>query len=170
MIEITCQCGRMLKAPDSAIGKKGRCKGCGSEVEILPPVVDEPETVDDEPMPDLAINVDEEDAPLDPKVGPPVPKPNPAMPPEPWFYGFLDGYAKLCVGLAVVQFLLVLCGAVIGILTTMSENQRIPLVAGTVVLVSLAWMLGIILVSCPILLAVDAARNLRAMRFGGLLR
>lgn len=78
-IEITCQCGRVIKAPDSAIGKKGRCKGCGREVEILPQVGDAPGVVDDEPMPDLAIKLDEEDAPQAPMPSSPSP-PRPDAP------------------------------------------------------------------------------------------
>jgi hypothetical protein len=44
-INVKCpQCGHTLKAPDSGVGKKGKCPECGGVVEITappePPVVD----------------------------------------------------------------------------------------------------------------------------------
>lgn len=158
-IEVACSCGRVLKAPDSAVGKKGRCKGCGQIIEISSPVADEP-------IPDLAVEINEENAVLDPRIAPLAsPANNRTMPTEPWFYGFLVFYAMSCVVIAIAQFCLVLIGVLIQVQQAISEGRSFSIALGTIVLISLAWMLGIILVSCPILLAVDAARNLRAMRY-----
>jgi hypothetical protein len=35
-IEVSCSCGKSLKAPDAAAGKKGRCPGCGAVLAIPP--------------------------------------------------------------------------------------------------------------------------------------
>jgi RsiW-degrading membrane proteinase PrsW (M82 family) len=50
-IEVTCNCGKSLKAPDAAAGKKGRCPGCGAVLAIpLPPqrrsVADSPKVME----------------------------------------------------------------------------------------------------------------------------
>jgi hypothetical protein len=164
-IEITCQCGRVLKAPDSAIGRKGRCKGCSREVEILQPVADEPEVVDDEPIPDLAIDTsdaEEDDARPDPRFAPPAPKPTASMPPEPWFYRFLEIYARLCILFAFVQFIL----SLYLLLRDLDDIQSLTGANRIGLIVSFVAMIGVTLVSCPILLAVDVARNIRAMRYG----
>ncbi len=50
-ISVTCpECGKGLKAPDSLVGKKAKCPGCGAVVPIPMAVVDA-EEVDNEPPP-----------------------------------------------------------------------------------------------------------------------
>jgi energy-converting hydrogenase Eha subunit E len=175
VIEITCSCGRMLKAPDSAIGRKGRCKGCGQTIEILPPVYDEPEEVDnepeevdDEPIPDLGIVATEDDSEDEvprPAASTISPVPAGAIPPEPWYYGFLNGYAKLYLASGLIQFGVILSLAVLLPLEDDSvvfslHNRLIALGVSTV------WLVSVTLVACPIFVAVDAARNIRATRYG----
>ncbi|AGA29962.1 hypothetical protein [Singulisphaera acidiphila] len=99
-IEVACSCGRVLKALDSAVGKK---------MQVIQP--------DDRDIQSGA------------------------------------------------QFCLALIGVLIQVQQATSEDRPFSTALGTIVLISLAWMLGIIQVSCPILLAVDAAKNLRAMRY-----
>lgn len=173
-IEITCQCGKVLHAPESAIGRKGRCKGCGTVIEIVAP---EPEPdirleEPDEPAPDdiginLPITVEEDDE--DPHGLVPPARPTPAqldvparqMPPEPWYYGVLAGYATLCIILGIAQFVIVLIVAV----TLANEKSGAGAPSAMFVFMSLGSMLGLTLVASPILLVVDAARNLRAIRY-----
>lgn len=85
----------------------------------------------------------------------------PAVPPEPWYYGFLVFYALACIVLGAGQFLVVLGIAA----TAESDRPGGSVVSSTFVFLSLGWMLGLTLVASPILLAVDAARNIRAIRY-----
>jgi uncharacterized RDD family membrane protein YckC/predicted RNA-binding Zn-ribbon protein involved in translation (DUF1610 family) len=65
-ISVTCQsCNKVLKVPDAAIGKKGRCPQCGTVIEISAPPVAAPlpqvfdaEQVEDtaDPSPGMMIN------------------------------------------------------------------------------------------------------------------
>jgi len=157
-IEITCTCGRILNAPDSAIGKKGRCKGCGKVIDIVTP----PEPEKQNRVPDLGIQMEDEDVPVDPRLAPPPP-PSVKIPPEPFYYGFLVFYAYTCITLGIVQFVVFLGLAVVA---AQYADYGQSVVLGSTVLWSLGVMLGVVLVSCPVLLAVDAARNVRAMRYG----
>src|SRR4051812_33566199 len=119
-IDVTCQCGRVLRAPMTAAGKKGRCKSCGATILVPDPgipvavPVDTPlAVVDDDVMDALGIvpDPDEDEEEQDDATGwsarvlksstPPRGKP-PAtpLPPEPWYYWFLVLYAKfiMCAG------------------------------------------------------------------------
>ena len=39
-ISVVCECGRKLKAPDQASGKKARCPACGGQVTVPPPIIE----------------------------------------------------------------------------------------------------------------------------------
>jgi uncharacterized RDD family membrane protein YckC/predicted RNA-binding Zn-ribbon protein involved in translation (DUF1610 family) len=64
---VTCQsCSKVLKVPDAAIGKKGRCPQCGTVIDLSAPPVAEPppqvfdaEQFDDaaDPAPGMMINI-----------------------------------------------------------------------------------------------------------------
>src|SRR4051812_31637723 len=110
-IEVTCRCGRGLKAPDQYAGRKGRCKGCGATL-LIPVPEPEPaavqpgngdgaeyETVADRDD-DFAVAAltktiptddgddDQGDAPPA-RLAPSVSAPGQVkMPPEPWYYQF----------------------------------------------------------------------------------
>lgn len=176
-IEIACQCGKVLHAPESAIGRKGRCKRCGVVIEIAAPEP-EPEIRLEEPdepaRDDFGINLpitveeDDEDDHLQAMVRRPAPpaQTQPAgsarpIPPEPWFYGVLAGYATLCMILGIAQFVIVLIIAV----TLANEKPGTGAPSAMFVFMSLGWMLGLTLIASPILLAVDAARNVRVIRY-----
>lgn len=52
-ISVRCEeCGKTLKAPDSAAGKKAKCPQCGAVVAIPEPVYDAQEVSDAEPVED----------------------------------------------------------------------------------------------------------------------
>ena len=53
-IDVACVCGATFKAPDSAAGRRARCKRCGETVTI--PSLDEPYPIvlDDPPPPEVA--------------------------------------------------------------------------------------------------------------------
>src|SRR5207249_2457555 len=115
-----------------------------------------------------------------PGMPPPVPQPAPPakaspppaatiarMPGEPWYYGFLDGYAKLCLALGIVQFGFCFLATV----SSMSAPSRpeppadASLGMGLILACSFGVMVGTVLMSATVLLAVDAARNLRHLRY-----
>jgi hypothetical protein len=165
MIEVKCVCGRVYSALDSSAGKKIKCKGCGTflVVPLLAPsalLFDQP---DDEPADPPEYRAPPADDPAPPTslfldIPPPVPATAP--PREPWFYRFLESYAWFCIIVGIVQF------AIVASLTLASLDwQALSFSSLVPALISLAVLLEITLVSCPILLAVDAARNLRAIRF-----
>lgn len=85
--------------------------------------------------------------------------------PEPWYYGFLDGYAKL---LLYLGFLAVFLATLFPLWTAFQMLQvslvtAIILMLGTLA-VALVAIVGVLLTVALILLTVDAARNLREIR------
>jgi hypothetical protein len=88
-------------------------------------------------------------------------------PKEPWFYAFIDIYAKAWMGFSLLVGTLVFLGAAAAIFSgaVRSANawiERFFLVATIVVFAS--WLLGILLSVAFMHLAVDIARNVRAIR------
>ncbi|MDB5294339.1 MAG: hypothetical protein JWO31_322, partial [Phycisphaerales bacterium] len=41
-IVVPCECGKQLRAPDAAAGRKGKCPGCG-RVLLVPPAAQDPQ-------------------------------------------------------------------------------------------------------------------------------
>lgn len=160
MIEVTCRCGRVLKVPDSAIGKQGRCKGCGQTIDIIAIPTDGPDAMTGDQLSAIPIGDSGEgiDLPISAPIGTLATESRGGrrMPPEPWYYGFLVLYSWVCIVIGVGQFAYHLL---------LGTGQSGAVMNVGRVVVSFGSMLGIILVSCPILLAVDVARNIRAMRY-----
>ncbi len=96
-----------------------------------------------------------------------------AMPKEPWYYWALEVYAIICAALGVTQFVIVVLIWIVGVAGAGAVAEDGRAAAGAMalgtpfVVISFAWMLVIFLVVAPILLAVDAARNVRAIRYEG---
>src|SRR5262249_51818249 len=91
------------------------------------------------------------------------------MPPEPWYYGYLVRYAYLIVIVGVLQFGFMLLGGFQAMGTPQSPGDQMA--TGVLVAFLVLWSL-VILIGCGaagglILLAVDAARNVRANRYRG---
>jgi hypothetical protein len=189
-IEVTCGCGKVLKAPAAFAGKKGRCKACGAKLLIPDPtplaatqlgnVWSPPAPVaagngsDDVALAEIAAAVRPEDddllSPLPPRVdakaaGPTTaPTPAPAViPPEPFYYGFLAGFATLTLVLGLIGFGIAFIVALVSV--TADNGGSVPAFAGPMIGASIAGMFGVTLATTPILLAVDMARNLRAIRY-----
>jgi hypothetical protein len=89
---------------------------------------------------------------------------------EPWYYGFIDGYTKifLILGLAVGGVgALILLGT--SLLALTQAQGAIGILLGVLTLLAgllgiALWVLGLAFTASLFLLAVDAARNLRALR------
>src|SRR5262249_60944737 len=102
-------------------------------------------------------------APVPPTISREPPRQAPS---EPWYYSFLTAYAVLCMTLGVIQFAFVLLlwfGAQLYLEQRLASG--ITLLSGLAVVMSFLGMLSALLLSAPILLIVDMARNIRAMRY-----
>jgi DNA-directed RNA polymerase subunit RPC12/RpoP len=190
-ISFACDCGRKLRAKDEHSGKKVKCPDCGATITIpavepLPvlaaPLVNQggpahwtaPIAVEEEPPAVLAsVKVDDEDVGWTavPVMAPtPISVPRPvsptSIPDEPWYYRFLEFYARVVMSIAVIQAACMFLAYFI--MDSMSKDTKSevssPSFFWTVVIPCMG-MLAALLFSAPILLAVDAARNLRAMRW-----
>ena len=93
---------------------------------------------------------------------------------EPWYYGFIEGYSKLLLWIAVLS--VIGAGLLVGYVgvkpftsTLIAEQEARGVVIAILVWIGYALMLvasliGSVFVVASALLAVDAARNLREMR------
>jgi hypothetical protein len=184
-IEVACQCGRTLKFPESGAGRKGRCKACGAAFRIPDPVnaIAEPDpgsatpddnflsnfTSDDERGPfDVSRIVPDDDEKV---VARPAATAAPQPPrvsagPEPWYYGFLVVYATgtMALGLTVCGLIMAFGFHMAFAAVGKEETKLVPygLAIGAI---GAACVVPVLLASAPIFLAVDAARNLRAIRY-----
>jgi hypothetical protein len=195
-IEVACQCGRTTKAPIQYAGRRGRCRGCGAVVQIPERPAPKPEPLDDELWGEIKVEVDDDDRnAYDVMVGAPISEVplsakdggvaavlngqkglsfSPAslpVPKEPWYYRFIDVYAKVILyvsgGGCILAFAAGLVFMLISIVRWSRGDSGIPVLSAMFVM---AWAVGalvaVLSVVSPILLAVDAARNLRAIRYG----
>lgn len=91
------------------------------------------------------------------------------LPPEaePWFYGFLERYAKVGMWLAIAALALA-TPLLIGVLWMKEGGHRAAVGGATVLLLVLAAVVlfGILFGTALLLLLVDTGRNLRAIRHG----
>jgi hypothetical protein len=111
----------------------------------------QPETAASEPEPASVVAAYEEDA-------------GPAPSGEPWFYGFLDRFAKvfMWLGLSLV-ILLVIYGLIQAVsMLSMSPLVGIILLIATFIMAGI-YALAILLWTAMTLLLVDAGRNLRSI-------
>lgn len=85
--------------------------------------------------------------------------------PEPWYYRFLETYAKVVLWLGIV---LIACGALWSLISAIRAAEINASLAAITILFTLmaagAAVLSLLLAVAFILLAVDAARNLREIR------
>lgn len=175
-IVFACGCGKQFSVDDSKAGKRGRCSACGSEI-VIPVVAEMPTQIDEI----ITVVRDTDDSP------PPPPLPRPAAfdsspiprryessqrsvgaetAVEPWYFAFLVfvGYSYVVIGIG--QFAVVVCYSLI------LCAKFIELGVGSAILIAAPFFVGSGLLMCTllffgglILLAVDAGRNLRAMRW-----
>lgn len=170
-------CQTSMKAPSSLSGRKARCKGCGQGV-LIPPPDGEPgydvAAFDDFPEePETPTMVAVQPPPLPPLVaGDPDESPKGAapafrtMPPEPWFYRFLSGYAQVVAVLGIAQFGLVSILCIYIVFRAARESQGYAsLGAGLIFVYSLGVLFVSLCFAAPVLLGVDMARNIRVMRY-----
>jgi hypothetical protein len=191
-IEVTCQCGRVLKAPEQFAGRRGRCKGCGATLSIPKPgpapapapVEEDWPDFDPAPADDAVVatvigaietEAEEEDGDDEPSArGAPLTHAAVKPPPEPWYYGFLVTVAHWTMGIGLAGCAAVGLVGVAEILVAIAPGVegaptgswlRLAVGVGTIAL-GAASVVPVLLASAPVLLAVDAARNLRSMRYG----
>lgn len=104
-----------------------------------------------------------------------------AAPPEPWYYRYLTIYAWVVGGVGVAQFIVALIMAILGLVMTSSAPASpfermgggapgfgsLLFAALVAVFTSFVFLLVSFLVAAGVMLGVDAARNLRAIRYQG---
>jgi hypothetical protein len=180
-LDVTCPtCGSNLKFRLEHAGNKGRCKWCGATFQIpdapapppapsdasasadesgslLPPVDEGEDSASTAAALAAAIQTDDDDDDDDDESDSDK---SASIPPEPWYYGFLDGYAKLTMTIGLIACLVVVC---YGMLVCGGAD---PATGFSLIGLGVLCVILTLLATAPILLAVDAARNLRAMRYG----
>lgn len=179
-IVFACPCGKQFSVDDSKAGKRGRCSACGQEI-VIP--VSDPVIIpiEDEPIAVVVDSIEPSPPPLPPSVVSPVSSStvktdaalrdrSSARPPvEPWYYGFLTfiGYIFVIVGIGQMLLWLFIITIILVAAEDAVADKAAPVslafaIGSTVSLVTLVFFGGVIL------LAVDAGRNLRAIRWRGL--
>ena len=202
-IKVHCNCGRTLTLRDEAAGKRLTCPNCNAPI-LVPSA--------SAPGPELEIELgDEFVVPSSSRYAKQASATSPApdrgssltpvaasrskgRPKEPWYYKFLDLYAKLLLWLGVIQFAIAfVIGVVMIAFAFMGGSEpaspppfpvdaewarrfdpeaaagpglAVRLVAASIpILISGAVLFAVGLFVAPILLLVDAARNLRGLRW-----
>lgn len=193
-VNVVCSCGRMMKAPSSAAGKRGRCKACGAILDIPLPADPGPEANEGIA---LAITLDDPSSPR--PAPPPLPdtvvgeaddlgaligiktvarrrlaehdddSPVPSRPREPWYYRWLDLIGTIGAFLAVAGFCIGMAAGIILVLAFGSrddEGGRFGGAPGVMVIVStVGATLPLFIWGMIMKLMVDAACNLRVLRY-----
>jgi hypothetical protein len=177
-IEVACQCGHILKCPESAAGRKGRCKACGATFRIPDPgkIVPDPVNAIAEPDPgsaapddnfltnftpndqrdqfDVSRILPDEDKKIVARPAATAAAPQPprvSAGPEPWYYGFLVVYATgtMAIGLTVCGMIIIF-GLYTAFPTVDGETKFTPY--GLVVrAVGAACVVPVLLASAPVL-------------------
>jgi hypothetical protein len=171
MRTVTCPgCGRSGKIPDSYTGARAKCPKCATTMDVPGLDDDEPETID------LGIEVGE------PGVAPPGPvtpdaswvapaaaaassrlarltRPAPGR--LPWFYGFLHLLAMMGVACGVLAWGV---GFTFGLSMATQTDPRTSATGVALAMYSIGVGVGMLVVPSLILLALDAAKTLRAVR------
>lgn len=182
MFHVACPaCGAKARAPAHYAGATVRCKKCG--VQMILPGIPPPEppvrsvtppAVDDEPPGEDSLDQIGEMAA------------GPRVPPEPWYYGFLQTMTHIFLWLNVAGVVLGLLGWVLWIILVLVGAASMAgsrdaegagramagagvlffLVASLPYLVGLiVWLLVALMTAGWSFLALDAARNLRVLRY-----
>lgn len=147
-------CAAAVRYAPSQVGTAVNCPACGQAMQLPAPVALAPAAPADEPSFDF-------------RRGPG------GGGPEPWYYGFLEGYAQLAMFLGIAS--VVLCG--IGVIAAaviwggLGDGRMTPAGAVSLVVGGLAWLLVlasfllvILFQVALVLLVVDIGRNLRKIR------
>lgn len=161
-LSIACSsCGAKLRAPDNAAGQSFKCPKCGNFLRAP--------TATGTGLPDYDLSKESEERE-------PEEQESLRHDREPWFYGYLEKYAKilqilgyvLAAGSAVLATIWFIAGAISA--TTVSGGFGVMMLF----LTFLGWVLGLagiaaalllwLVTVAAILLAVDAARNLRDLK------
>jgi hypothetical protein len=95
---------------------------------------------------------------------PPVPPTPPPHRPEPWYYGFLERNVKRFRVCGIILCVLLAVGYSVGTVLMAVERPIVLLWLPVLLLGFSLSILGVDLMAPLVLLAVDAARNVRAMR------
>lgn len=173
-ITVHCSCGKAISVPDSYAGRTGTCRGCGAPI-MVPASNDAVEAflipeddmmpVSRPPSPPSPIHVVIADDPVPISTGTLAYQ----IPGEPWYYKFLTVYASVLFWIGLIQFITTVLVIGLTLVLLPSANDRLERMRITVFLAPVFISLGVLiffwLCSAPILLAVDAARNLRAIRW-----
>ncbi len=165
MMSVTCPlCSRVGSLKTTVpVGTQVRCPGCRSKFEVQ----DEPSTI---------IEIDQPLVATTPKAYPstdmiqqPPKDSRSAIPPEPWFYRWIDRFARVTWALALFSIVLVVVLMfVLGLIVVLNSGGLAPgvFVFGFYLLISpVVGSLPVFLASALLMLAVDAARNIRATRY-----
>jgi hypothetical protein len=90
-----------------------------------------------------------------------------SIPPEPWYYAFLVTFAGLTLRIGLLACAATLVIGLLGTVLASNDTSSRWFTAGLSLMgLGILGVVPTLLASAPILLAVDAARNLRAMRYG----
>lgn len=161
---VSCSsCGAKLRAPDNAAGRTFKCPKCGDLLRA-------PTTTNGLPDSDFTAEPEE-----------PEPKEQESLghDGEPWFYGYLEKYAKIlqilyyviAAGIAVLATILFIM-ALVGAFSSMKGSGGFGVIG--VFLSFLGWILSLVGIAAALLLGlvgvallllvVDVARNVRAIK------
>ena len=94
-------------------------------------------------------------------------------PPEPWYYGTIDGLARFVIAVCLLLAGVAVVVGVVGALWVLGSNVDRPfgglvvavLAAIVPLIVTIGSLIGTFVVALLSRLAVDVARNLRALRY-----
>ena len=150
-IDFYCQCGRALKARDSDAGRKVRCPHCKTALDV--------------PIPEL-IEAREDFNPFvadpHPQHGVVIVQSSPSQrpvslrtPPEPWYYGLIT----------LVAYLIIVCGVCVFGLILWNAIETAPSDAWERGIYALGFIVVTWVIAAPLLILVNAARNVRALRY-----
>jgi hypothetical protein len=175
-IAIECRgCGFRADVPDVFAGRAAKCRRCGARVGVpagegglVAAAIPELDTAR-VAFPSIATDDAEGPAARPPRDGRHLDAAWAIVAgPEPWYYRFLAGYAYLILGSGVLAGSLWLAASIL-VASAAPDPEGAPLRPLTLALAAvpaIGLVLGSLLVAAPILLAVDAARTLRAIRAG----
>ncbi len=181
-ISVSCpSCSSKFRTDAAHIGKKARCKKCSAVLTVTPSDDDlyELDTPAAPPSASPSWQEDDQEVAAEPlpsayaPVAIPVSVPLPpladrSMPTEPWYYQFLVGYAWTVAVLGLLQllyFAMKLVEQYEKLGDTELASDLFWRGATSVMTIAACIMIGALLVSAPVLVFVDIARNVRAMRY-----
>lgn len=156
-IPVPCQCGRTLNAPVGAAGRKVRCPHCKAVLDVPIPDLEEDDGEDFNPF----VKAPTHAGPVIVQSTPSLKARPIAIPPEPWYYRFIAFFFGLLSFLGVLQF-----GITIYFISTTSITPDFEVVERVKWIIASSFlMLATWCSTAPMLLILDQARNVRAVRY-----